>query len=288
MKGLAAVVVLYYPDESELLRNIRSYLGQTAVLYAIDNTPDAATRSATQQLLAQLQDDRLQYLPNDRNEGIAAALNKAARMAIAKDCSWLLTMDQDSYFDEQAIRQYTECLSTVFDQQPATAIVAPAINTPAGETAVYSKVVSVITSGSMIRLSTWEQLGGFDEKLFIDEVDHEYCYRVQAQGYEVIQLTQVVLHHQLGRKKTSGYFGTIARRNRTIHSPLRVYFMVRNYLYVRKQYRKLFPGEFNTRDRQLKVALKNNLLFSGNFSSNFSSILKGYRDYKKNVFPNPA
>lgn len=284
MKGVAAAVVLYYPDNQDLLRNIHSYLPQVEAVYAVDNSPEAPVRAATQQLLNQLEGAVLYYLPNERNEGIAAALNKAAAMALEQGKQWLLTMDQDSYFEEQDIRYYLEEAEKMVAAHAAVAILAPAVQAVPGSSEVYRKVHSVITSGSLLNLQVWKTVGGFDEKLFIDEVDHEYCYRVQEQGYEVIQLIQVRMHHQLGRKKSGGYLGAIARKNRTIHSPQRVYFMVRNYLYVRKKYRHLFPEEFRLRDRQLRVALKNNLLFSGHFLQYLASIFKGYRHYKKGIF----
>ena len=120
--------------------------------------------------------------------------------------------------------------------------------------------------------------------MFIDEVDHEYCYRVKEKNYKVIQVNHVLLNHQLGVKKSGAYLGVFAKRNRIIHSPQRVYYMVRNYLYVRKKYRKLFPDEFKKRDRMLLVALKNNLFFSGQFISVLRNSAKGFRDFRKENF----
>ena len=92
------------------------------------------------------------------------------------------------------------------------------------------------------------------------------------------------MNHQLGTTKSGGYLGTIAKKNRTIHSPRRVYFMVRNYLYVRGKYKNDFPSEFKKRDRMLMTALKNNLFFSGKFFQNLKSIWKGYKDFKRGEF----
>lgn len=61
--------------------------------------------------------------------------------------------------------------------------------------------------------------------------------------------------------------------------------MVRNYLYVRKAYKKSFPDEFRQRDKAMLVTLKNNLFFSGKFIGNLKSIRKAYIDFKKGNFP---
>jgi len=42
-------------------------------------------------------------------------------------------------------------------------------------------VTMLVTSGSMIELATWQALGGFDEGLFIDYIDTDYCLRVIGQ-----------------------------------------------------------------------------------------------------------
>ncbi|MGC4038025.1 MAG: hypothetical protein QM764_18835 [Chitinophagaceae bacterium] len=165
------------------------------------------------------------------------------------------------------------------------AIVAPSQDKTNNEAEpLFVEENAVITSGSLMNLSIWNHAGGFDQKLFIDEVDHEYCYRVKSSGYRVIRIPEVHLSHQLGTKKEAGYGGIVNKTKRTIHSPHRVYFMVRNYLYVRTKYKSTLPSEFGKRDKMLLTALKNNLLFSGHFFQTLSSIMKGYRDFKRNNF----
>jgi rhamnosyltransferase len=147
-------------------------------------------------------------------------------------------------------------------------------------------VTTVITSGSLMQLSLWNEAGGFCEKLFIDEVDHEYCYRLIEKGNTIVQFLNIFFNHRLGTTITGGYLGAVATKERVIHSPRRVYFMVRNYLYVRKLYRKLFPAEFKRRDRELMNRIKNNLFFSGHFWKNVKQVLAGYRHYKTGNFSN--
>ena len=61
-------------------------------------------------------------------------------------------------------------------------------------------MTSLITSGSLINTSIFSEIGGYNEKLFIDEVDHEYCYRIKMLGYSVLQLENILLNHTLGRQ----------------------------------------------------------------------------------------
>jgi rhamnosyltransferase len=279
------VVVLYYPDEKELLRNVSSYLPFIDKLFVVDNT-DQADLASVQLKLSGLQNT--EYIANKANEGIAAALNTGASMALENGYGWLLTMDQDSFFEEEQAEQYFSFFEKELSNKDEVAIVSPSHFrlTAIANKEAYSDLVSVMTSGNLLRLSAWKEINGFDEKLFIDEVDHEYCYRIKKKGYRIVQMNHVFLNHQLGTKKEGGYLGSIAKRPRTIHSSRRVYFMVRNYLYVRKKYKKSFPDEFRKKDKALLVALKNNLFFSGKFIENLTSARKGYLDFKKGNFPN--
>jgi rhamnosyltransferase len=84
-----------------------------------------------------------------------------------------------------------------------------------------------MTSGSLIRTG----LGFFEEKLFIDSVDNEYCLRLRKNGYKIIRVNHAVLNHQLGtlRKNWLG-FSTI------VHPASRRYYITRNMFYVMSKY----------------------------------------------------
>lgn len=278
---IAAVVVLYHPDPMEVKRNINSYLSFVSKLYIVDNTPAASI--ASQDILTD--EKKISYIASGKNEGIAAALNTGASLAAEAGYHWLLTMDQDSFFEADQAEKYFSAFRQNFVNNGSVAVVAPSHFIDKVNAATeYVQEMAVITSGSLINLAVWKEIGGYDNKLFIDEVDHEYCYRAKTKGYSVFRFPSIHLNHKLGEKKEAGYSGSIAKRKRTIHSPRRVYFMVRNYLYVRKKYKSAFPAEFKTRDKMLRTAIKNNVLFSGSFFQNISSVIKGYRDFKNNKF----
>jgi rhamnosyltransferase len=280
-KSLAGVVVVYNPDDS-VEGNIRSYLPFLDRLYIIDNSkPD--NRSLPGDLLS---DVKVHYVFKDMNTGVSAALNEAAGLAIGEGFSWLMTMDQDSSFENGQLEAYAEAFKS-FSSIPGIAVAG--VQHDAGhinlqEVEKWNHTNAVITSGSLVRLSTWEEIGGFDAKLFIDEVDHEYCYRSIVHGYDVIILSSVAIKHNLGKTRKAGYLSVMSSRGRILHSPKRVYFMVRNYLYVKHKYGKLFREEFRRRDRQVLVSLKNNLFFNGHFLETLSNIFQGYIDYKRNNF----
>ena len=65
----------------------------------------------------------------------------------------------------------------------------------------YMHVNTCITSGAFSKVSAWKEIGKYDESMFIDSVDFEYCYRMRKYGYGVIQVRDVQLLHELGKSQ---------------------------------------------------------------------------------------
>jgi rhamnosyltransferase len=271
---LSGVVVLFFPDENELIRNIQSYINYLDLLYIIDNsTGDVGYENRLKEFSIPVI-----YVRNSKNIGIAAALNTAVTLAHQNGYEWMLTMDQDSYFEEVEISSFIELFNSDFKDKKELAILSPQTEGYGNGTSkkTFHSVITTITSGSLLNLNISRELGGFDEKLFIDEVDFDYCYRCILAGYKIFQLDNVYLNHRLGNNIKSGYFSIIKRSNRIIHNPTRVYYMVRNHFYMVSRYGKLFPETFKKRKIDLLTTLKNNLLFSGNFFKVLKSAVRGY------------
>ena len=74
------------------------------------------------------------------------------------------------------------------------------------------------------------------DDLFIDWVDHEYCFRLARHGYRILIANQVKLTHRLGVFKKRKLLGFVSIRWRS-HSPIRLYYKFRNSLYVMNSYR---------------------------------------------------
>ena len=77
-----------------------------------------------------------------------------------------------------------------------------------------------------------------DEKfyLFIDEVDHDFCYRLVNAGFKIGISKDVVISHKIGETKVKKLLGKkIFIRN---HSAFRKYYISRNIIYLSKKERK--------------------------------------------------
>ena len=88
----------------------------------------------------------------------------------------------------------------------------------------------VITSASLTNVSAWVLVNGFDEKLFIDGVDRDFCFRLKKSGFRIVQDNSISILHSLGDLQCRKIF------NRTIyvtnHSDKRKYYMARNAIYL--------------------------------------------------------
>ena len=92
------------------------------------------------------------------------------------------------------------------------------------------EILSAMTSGSMTPLTVFDQLGTFNESLFIDYVDVEFCLRIRRAGYCIVESPKAKLHHSLGRISGHRLLGHwFASTN---HSAARRYYITRNRLWV--------------------------------------------------------
>lgn len=273
--GIAGVVILYHPDES-VIGNIQTYLPYIDKLYVADNTEGNLSPVASQLMTYK----KIQLLYDGSNEGIARRLNEAAQLAIEAGYNWLLTMDQDSHFEESELQQYLLCAGS-FLYKDTTAMFGVAYEKRSSETECNGReAVQLITSGSIVNLKLYDAIGGFDEALFIDEVDLEYCYRAIIKGYKIIRFSNVFMVHHLGSVSYHKSLKNLANSPRVLHSPVRLYYMVRNYLYVENKYKNRFAENDSYRRTALLNRIKNNLLYGKEKASLVKHLFMAYRDYR--------
>jgi len=277
MTKIAGVTVLYIPSES-VITNILSYLNQVEKLFVIDNS-ETENKSLLENIIAY---SNVSFIPNKNNIGVAAALNKAAQLAINSGYDFLLTMDQDSRISDDSVKKMLK----EFYSDEKIGIIAPFVihieNPRQPSSQGVEEITVAMTSGSIIRLSTYKQTGGYLENFFIDYVDNEFCLRIHLLGYKVLQINSVHLHHKLGSIEQRKFFWI--KVFPTNHSPLRLYYRTRNRLVVYKKYKDQFSDYIRADKVSFLKELLKILLYEGEKLKKFKMILKGYFDYKKNKF----
>lgn len=276
-RDIAAVVVLFQPDV-DVAGHVRTYLGQVDKVIAIDNTKEPAAG-----LRASLEALGVDYVPLGANHGVADALNIGCRSASASGYRWVLTMDQDSTVPDGFLDNLTGCL----DQPGADTIgiIAPVAEQVGGAQAARGtgceELTVALTSGSLLRVTAFEALGGFREDLFIDQVDHEFCMRAKRRGWRVVRQREAVMLHRMGSRRLVTF---PVRCRVSDYSPLRRYYMVRNTLELRREYGREFPDWLNGEYRWWRREFPKMLLAESDRIGKLRMMLRGWLDYRRGRF----
>jgi|GEM_PF-139555 len=271
MKNIFHGVVVLYNPEMTVLENIESYIDDVEILYVIDNSTEK-----NYAVIERIKENKkCIYVDNNGNQGIALALNSGAKMAMERKAFWLLTMDQDSSFASGDLRKMIRWITE--NRTDDVGIVSP----KHGESQHSFKYYNLITmtSGNLLNLKIHKNIGGFDDKLFIDGVDTDYCLKLTNNGYKIHRFP-VLLNHKLGNTRKFKIWNFKAHP--TNHSALRRYYITRNRFYLWKKYRKsnrkfIRWEQFQTAKEMIKV-----ILFEKEKIKKFIFSLRGYFDYKRN------
>lgn len=232
---IAAVIVLYYPEIECLKKNIAAVMPQVDYVILVNNSPEILVDN----IMKEYNKDKYSIILNSKNLGIAKAINQGILLANKKGCKWLLTLDQDSICPSDLISVYKKYIEI-----EKVAIVCCAINyndleIENADGVKFEYVKDCITSAALINVSISIALGGMDEKMFIDQVDFEFCYRIKQQGYKIVKTNEVILKHNLGNLHLVRIGNIVIHVGN--HSSFRKYYMARNLIYMARKHPKMHP-----------------------------------------------
>lgn len=262
---ICGVVVWYNPGEEEV-SNIKTYLNYVDRVIVVDNSSNNNSY-----LLNGI--NKIDYIANNENLGIAKALNIGCDKSIEYGYKYALTMDQDSRFDEDMIKKFINLFHEKTKVDKSIAIFAPL--TDNSENGGY--VNKIITSGNILDLNAFKSVNGFDDDLFIDEVDFDLCFKLLKNNYKLYRFKEIRLNHKLGNKKEIKILNKkISTMN---HSYIRKYYIIRNRFIMRSRYPEFTNGYLKD---TIKYVIKVILIESEKYKK-CRYILKGYFDYRKNI-----
>lgn len=233
---IAAVVVLFNPDK-HVAENIYSYIDNVEQLYIVDNS-EHYNSSLVDEFKV---NSKVQYIDNGGNLGIARALNIGCAKAFQDGYNWLLTMDQDSKITGSMLPRMIEFLNVTRCGEVISIVSPYHANSyfPKTESKdIDNEIIVAMTSGNLLNLSAYKNIGPFKDDFFIDYVDNEYCLRSKLKGYKIIQVNNAVLEHNLGEITQHVLFGKVFYT--TNHSALRLYYRTRNRFYLHYMYKDIF------------------------------------------------
>lgn len=232
---VCAVIVTYLPDEGfpTRLERITAQFPRTII---VDNSgSDEANRRLR---ITSDAASRIKIILNPKNLGVAVALNQGVKQAEQLGFRWVITLDQDSDIAADMVEAMTGAYKSLniglallganyWDTCKDTVAVACRHSI---ESAKERK--TVITSGCLLPIPLYRDIGPFREDYFIDSVDHEYCLRARSHGYRVFITCHPLMHQTVGRANPAQC--RLQRSLARSHSATRKYFMARNTLATAK------------------------------------------------------
>ena len=224
---LLALVTLYYPP-AHITDNLLTYAEDVDGLFVWDNTPGGSNYQFPESI-----SHKIVRLRQGENTGIGKALNAAAMFALDNGYTYLLTMDQDSAFTASTFKDYIRIINN--DKDSSHFAYIPLINASGTDSnAPLKEAQGMIISGSIFPLRTIQKVGLYLDKFVMDAIDTEYFLRIRRHTGKVMLVPAANLKHELGHPLRKQIL--IWHPMSLNYSPVRTYYIARNFLYLNKQY----------------------------------------------------
>jgi rhamnosyltransferase len=216
------------------------------------------------------------------NSGIAHAQNAGVEAALGAGANVVVFFDQDSKIEPGFVKSLIAAIGEGSAEIVSPLSVDEATNTPlpslrvsrfgwstpvhAADAVGRYPVDLVISSGTAATRQVFEIAGTFDDGLFIDFVDAEWCLRCRSRQIPIYAVPSLVMRHSVGLRHFR--FGTLTI---SVHSPVRCYYQIRNsFLLFRKRH---IPLIFALKQLAATLLSRTILLF---FVEDRVSYLKSY------------
>lgn len=241
---VAAVIVTHNPCLAQLQRLLHAVSCQLDFVIVVDNSSENVNQ------VQQLDDEnpKVIYTYLSDNFGIGYAQNVGIRRAHYLGAAFVLTLDQDSLPSEGMVsRLKYEFAGSVSSTRIAavgpllkdetTQIFLPFFTyssgrkkriSPDGNSGVFD-VGFLVSSGSMISMAAFKEIGLMREELFMSYVDVEFGLRARSAGFRILACCETSMVHNLGDRQLRLGPWIVA-----VHSSFRQYHFMRGGIYMQK------------------------------------------------------
>jgi len=231
-KDVCALLVTYHPD-GEFPVRLRGISRQVGAIVIVDNGSAEAEVAMLRECAV---DPAIALVLNSENLGVARALNIGIQQAALLGYSWVLLVDQDTVVESDMVetlcairesfpdRERLAIVGSNFWEKHRRSVKANRFDSCGAQ---WDEVAAVITTGSLLSLPAFSDIGPFREEFFIDYVDTEYCLRARARGYRVLKTRRPLMSHSIGRPTQHRLLWM--KKWTSNHSADRRYYIARNH-----------------------------------------------------------
>lgn len=287
MCKVVAIIISYNPDNN-LLDSVNLLKNQVEKIIIVDNG-SKKEKVKNINLIRDIDKEKIEVIFNEENLGIATALNIGIKEGLKQGYNWILTMDQDSKCSENMVKKMFEVYNGI-DEKERRDILSIFPNfvderiqsiEENSEMNAYEYVDADITSGNLLKAEVFDKVGFFDDSLFIDLVDTDFCMKLNEKNIKMIKVRDAILYHSLGESQSvKSVFGKFNTSN---HSALRRYYMTRNRFYTWEKYKDLNSFTLNRDKKLFKKEFVKIILGEKDKMNKIKMVFKGYKDYKKGI-----
>ena len=225
LNDVLAVLVLYRRElaVSETFGSLTRSLERSGCrmeLYVYDNSPTPMVQDVDAYPAL-----RIHYLHDPTNPGVSSAYNAGFRLGQQLGRKWLLLLDQDTLFPEDALYSYCRGVA----EHPDVALFAPQLmasgrlcspcrylartgfhlqNVAAGVQPLKDK--AILNSGMLVKISAFAHSGGFDERIRLDFADFAFNNRLRR-SYDSFCVLPMECGHGFSGAEAAGIDAALGR-----------------------------------------------------------------------------
>ncbi len=231
MRRGCAGVVLHRPDVAVLARQIKGLDGVRLLAFANGELED--------EVVVALASANLYLESNPANLGLACGLNSLMARASLEGFTDILLLDQDSEPNATTVADLIHHAQGSERDREGVAVIAARLVPPqdgfykpvryafrgSPRTDGLAAVDYAPTSGSLVSLAAYSQIGPFRDDFFIGGIDIEWGFRAWSKGWASYIVPAVTMTHRWGEPVSGDEIGKpqILR-----HAPIRNYYYTRN------------------------------------------------------------
>lgn len=294
MVKVMAGIVLYNAEMKRLFKEIESIISQVDLICLCDNGSNNI--SLIEEKIRR--NDKIVIIKNKNNLGIGTASNQICSYADKNGFDWVLMLDHDTICPCNLVDTYKKYIDNVslgmicpnvLDQELVHNMYYNAGN---GETEYIKRCIQ---SASFVKISAWKKCQGFNEWMFIDFVDFDFCKRLEINNYKILRCKTVTVDHQLGKRvrtRNANFFMNLYVKTgwsifkyftyKNEFSEARIYYCTRNNIAYIKEFSDYIDLKKEWKDFFLRILKK--VLRSKNRFMIIRKTIKGtYDGIKSNV-----
>jgi rhamnosyltransferase len=254
MSKVVAITVTYHPQADVFLPLLNQLLLQTAQVIVVDNTPGHSNSALAALIEGTTNQAHCVLIRLGENMGIAKALNEGCKHALSLDADFILLSDQDSLPSESMVGELYHAYQLLIDSGLQVGAVGPTYtDLHTGLTYPFQaqlpghffyghqiptndvphvEALTLITSGTLIPVSVFKDVGPMRDDFFIDQVDIEWCHRARSKGYRLFGTGWATMYQRMGEARLRVWY--LRWRHESAYSPLRIYYRLRNFVALLK------------------------------------------------------